>query len=106
MPILPKCFDPYLRYAISTDFRYFELFRPGKAVSCFSSWSSRSPDGERLRDGDELHDASFHVKFGPAESTITRYVTMRSGKVGGRRSRPGRGRHLGSICFGSSCRFR
>ena len=22
----PKCFGPYLRYAISTDFKYFEFF--------------------------------------------------------------------------------
>ena len=23
---LPSCFDPYLRYAIATNFKYFELF--------------------------------------------------------------------------------
>ena len=23
---LPNCFDPYLRYAIASDFKYFEFF--------------------------------------------------------------------------------
>ena len=31
----PKCFDPYLRYAISTDFADFEFFHKDTAVKLF-----------------------------------------------------------------------
>ena len=37
-----ECFGPYLRYAISTDFEYFEFFDDQRSIyGCSSWWSSR-----------------------------------------------------------------
>jgi hypothetical protein len=76
----PNCFDPYLRYAISTDFRYFDSFDPARSFDLFFLVELNDPGtGKDFRDAMNAYDSSFHVKLGPvgpAEQN-TSYVTLR-----------------------------
>jgi hypothetical protein len=79
----PKCYEPYLRYAISTDFTNFELFdekrfallllielhqadRAAEFAKMIAKWQAVL--------GPEFGDAFPHVE-------PTRYITMRAGKA-------------------------
>lgn len=74
----PNCFDPYLRYAISTDFRFFDSFDPAKGFELFFLVELIKPGtGCKFADDMNAYDSSFHVKPGPATPN-SRYVTMRS----------------------------
>ena len=75
----PNCFDPYLRYAISTDFRYFDSFDPEKTFELFFLLELIKPGTEEDNIATALnsYSSSFHVKLGPATPN-SRYVTMRS----------------------------
>jgi hypothetical protein len=74
----PNCFDPYLRYAISTDFRYFDSFGPERKFELFFLVELKEPGtGNDFAKAMNSYNSSFHVKLGPAESN-SRYVTMRS----------------------------
>jgi hypothetical protein len=93
---LPKCFDPYLRYAISTDFENFKLLdaRKSKASNAFkASRKSRSIDDGKLFLLVELIQAELvqefetamidrkvGADFGP-DVGQTRYAVMRAGKA-------------------------
>jgi hypothetical protein len=72
----PDCFDPYLRYAISTDFEYFEFFDGRKSFRLFFlaefKQADFAPEFER-----EMRKAGFSVEFGPALDNI-RYATLRT----------------------------
>ena len=50
-PGLPKSFDPYLRYAIATEFKTFESFEEG-STSCSFSWSSSGADWQLASKGE------------------------------------------------------
>jgi hypothetical protein len=79
MPI-PNCFDPYLRYAISTEFRYFDSFDPAaRTFELFFLVELMKPgtEDDNIATALNSYNSSFHVKLGPAASS-SRYVTMRS----------------------------
>ena len=69
----PKCFGPYLRYAISTEFANFEFFHGGEFALFFLVEFREAG----LADGFATH-IGYPVKFGPtAENPAhTRYSTM------------------------------
>jgi len=75
----PKCFDPYLRYAISTDFADFDFFHKDTAVKLFFLVEF---DPAAAKQGDPekgFADAMKHhqVEFGPADDR-TRYRSLRT----------------------------
>jgi hypothetical protein len=72
----PSCFDPYLRYAISTGFRDFEFFDQDSMLFFlveFKQIAAAADDFEKAMKG----NSEFAAAFGPAEDH-TRYVTMRA----------------------------
>src|SRR5215468_5376003 len=77
--ILPRCFGPYLRYAISTEFRDFAPF--DKRSKLFLLVEFKRPDAQTTDPEAEFERAmeSFHLQFGPANDD-TRYVTIRADK--------------------------
>jgi hypothetical protein len=73
---LPKCFGPYLRYAIATDFRNFEPFDEANSrlfllVEFKEAGSARKFEEEMKK---------FDVELGPGDKRI-RYATLRSRKA-------------------------
>jgi hypothetical protein len=73
----PKCFGPYLRYAISTDFRNFEFFDEKNFKLFFLVEFKRA---DLLADFDrDMNVAGVLVEFGPADDN-SRYVTARTDK--------------------------
>jgi hypothetical protein len=80
----PECFEPYLRYAISTDFRNFESFDE-KTFSLFLlvelHEAKLAADFERkIARFDAAFGPEFGREFGPYVGH-TRYVTMRASKA-------------------------
>ena len=84
----PKCFDPYLRYAISTNFRTFEPFEGDSRNKGASNlfFLAEFIEGRRANEAtkkafvEEMQGAArVTVEFGPSEEE-TRYVTMRTEK--------------------------
>ena len=77
--LIPNCFDPYLRFAISTGFRDFNSFDPKRKFELFFLVELKKPgtDTDNLAVALNSYKSSFHAKLGPAESSST-YVTMRS----------------------------
>jgi hypothetical protein len=77
----PNCFGPYLRYAISTEFRDFAFFDEDSRLfflvefkQADSATSDPATDFER-----EMNAAGLKVQFGPADDE-TRYATLRTEK--------------------------
>jgi hypothetical protein len=75
---LPKCFGPYLRYAIATDFRNFESFDE-RSFRLFFIVEFKG-EGSRRAFEKEMKDTRFDIEFGPGDEH-SRYATMRSGKA-------------------------
>src|SRR5579872_4893795 len=73
----PSCFDPYLRYAISTDFADFEFFREGEDFKLFFMVEFKSVDA--VMDFTNAMGDRFKVELGPvAAHERTRYRTLRA----------------------------
>ena len=79
---LPSCFDPYLRYAITTDFKYFEFFDES-AFKLFLLVEFKdavhAAEFEQEMDEDR-HEAKPGIEFGPTLSS-SRYATIRAFKA-------------------------
>jgi len=73
---LPKCFGPYLRYALSANFRNFEFFDEKKRHKLFFLVEFKQADFV-IAFRRKMRRAGFHVAFGPALDG-TRYATLRS----------------------------
>ena len=67
------CFDPYLRYAISTDFEDFKPFDNSKLF--FLVEFKQADLAAKFKE--DMDNAGFTVEFGPANCTNTRYATVR-----------------------------
>jgi hypothetical protein len=72
----PKCFGPYLRYAISTDFRNFEFFDSQSALFFLVEFheETASKDQQRMFVKEMAKHHGGVVDLGPSDGT--RYVTM------------------------------
>jgi hypothetical protein len=70
----PKCFGPYLRYAISTNFRNFAFFDEGTFTLFFLVEFERA-GLETTFQHDMINHAGVSVDFGP-HTDHTRYVAM------------------------------
>ena len=80
----PKCFDPYLRYAIATNFRTFEFFDEKKKFKLFFLVElNEGIQGKAFATAMNNHNSSFAVEVGPLAQVEknTRYATMRSNKA-------------------------
>src|ERR1700730_1163654 len=75
----PNCFDPYLLYAISTDFRYFEFFDE-KSKLFFLVEFKQAEGAKKFADEMNSANALFSVVLVPANGN-TRYATVRSEKA-------------------------
>ncbi len=79
---LPSCFDPSLRYAIATNFKYFELF-DDKNFKLFLlvefKDAKQAAEFEKEMD-DDKHEHKPGIEFGPADPN-SRYATMRASKA-------------------------
>ncbi|WP_114944945.1 hypothetical protein [Microvirga calopogonii] len=75
----PKCFGPYLLYAISTDFENFGPFDERKASYrlFFLVEFEKAEDGARFEE--EMREAGFPVVLGPADDSIP-YATLQTAK--------------------------
>jgi hypothetical protein len=73
----PKCFDPYLHYAISTDFETFEFFREKKKRLFLLAEFNKAGDEKKF--AREMNKAGFSVVIGPADDDI-RYITLHTNK--------------------------
>src|SRR3954471_10067291 len=81
---LPKCFGPYLRYAIATDFRNFESFDEDSFKLFFllefkGEGSARAFEREMTEPKDQK-EPTFDVELGPGDEH-SRYATLRSHKA-------------------------
>ena len=80
---LPNCFDPYLRYAISTDFKNFEFFDERKKLFFLVEFKQTDPaspsgsDDPASQFAKAMRQAGVSLEFGPADDN-TRYATMRA----------------------------
>jgi hypothetical protein len=77
----PECFDPYLRYAISTGFADFDFFRKDPDVELlflveFDQHVADRPDPEKDF-ADAMKPYKIEVEFGPANDR-TRYRSLRT----------------------------
>ena len=70
-PTIPECFDPYLRYAISTDFKNFAFAGDG-------FWLFLLAELMNPRDAGKFEEemSKFRVEFGP-DLSETGYITLR-----------------------------
>ncbi|MBR0739363.1 hypothetical protein JQ581_20735 [Bradyrhizobium liaoningense] len=74
---LPKCFDPYLRYAIESKFKNFEFFDPRESklfLFVELKTAERAEDFKRA-----MSPSGFGAEFG-LTSPNSRYLTMRAFK--------------------------
>jgi hypothetical protein len=75
----PKCFDPYLRYAISTGFKNFDLPDEKKDSSRLFFLVEFNKAGQEAKFAREMSKAGFSVVLGPADDNI-RYATLHTTK--------------------------
>lgn len=75
----PKCFDPYLLYAISTDFETFEFFGEKKKSHRLFLLAEFNKAGQEEKFAGEMNKAGFSVVIGPADDNI-RYATLHTSK--------------------------
>jgi hypothetical protein len=73
----PKCFGPYLRYAISTDFRNFEFFDLQSALFFLVEFHKTANQDDFVREMKKHHGVV--VDLGPSDNT--RYATMLATKA-------------------------
>jgi hypothetical protein len=85
MPVsddFPKCYDPYLRYAIATEFRTFEPFGDTK-TRLFFLGEFKQPATKAVKKAfvDEMLSLARvdDIEYGPADE-VTPYVTLRTKK--------------------------
>ncbi len=79
----PKCFGPYLRYAISTDFRNFEFFDDNIFSLFLLVEFKRAEHAAADFEKGIASFARFGPEFGPGFPNVhpTRYATMRASKA-------------------------
>ena len=81
---LPNCFDPYLRYAIATDFKYFEFFDDDDfrlfLLVEFKDAKNAAQFEKEMTAMDDNHDGKPGIEFGPAHRK-SRYATIRGFKA-------------------------
>jgi hypothetical protein len=78
-PNFPTCFDPYLRYAIATDFKNFELSdEKRRSVKLFFLVEFKEA-GQDREFTSEMEKAEFPVVLGPADDNV-RYATLYTDK--------------------------
>lgn len=75
----PRCFDPYLHYAISTDFKTFEFFDEKKESYRLFLLAEFNKAGQEGKFAREMNKAGFSVVIGPADDNI-RYATLHTDK--------------------------
>ena len=75
-PGLPQSFDPYLRYAIATEFKTFEAFDEERFRLFFLVEFKRA--GLATSFERRMKEAGFDVDLGPYDND-SRYVTLRTG---------------------------
>jgi len=80
----PKCFDPYLRYAISTDFADFDFFHKDTDAELFFLVEF-DPAAAKQRDPERdfanaMKQYQIEVEFGPANDR-TRYRSLRADRL-------------------------
>jgi hypothetical protein len=80
----PNCFEPYLRYAIATDFKYFESFDDKDfrlfLLVEFKGAKHAAPFAREMIAMDDNHDGKPGIEFGPADPK-SRYATIRGFKA-------------------------
>ena len=74
----PQCFDPYLRFAISTNFVHFEEFEQKNPELFFLVELKKGGLARQFRR--EMSQAGFRVEFGPSDEN-SQYVTVRVEKA-------------------------
>src|SRR5260370_38642957 len=79
---LPSCFDPYLRYAIATNFKYFELFDDEnfKLFLLVEFKDAKQAAAFEKEMGDDKHEHKPGMEFGPTDPN-SRYATIRAAKA-------------------------
>ncbi|MXQ14640.1 hypothetical protein [Microvirga makkahensis] len=75
----PKCFDPYLRYAISSNFGNFELPDGKKERSRLFFLVEFKEAGRETEFAAQMNEAGLSVVLGPAGST-TRFATLHAAR--------------------------
>src|SRR5262245_53217817 len=75
---LPNCFQRYLRYAIATDFRYFEFFDDQKFKLFLLVEFKDAKNAHEFEQ--EMQDDNLGIEFGPTDPK-SRYATMRGFKA-------------------------
>ena len=77
----PDCFDPYLRYAISTQFKNFEFFDEANGFKLFFlvefKLDSNTGADPAASFANDMSNAGFDVLLGPAEDN-TGYATLQA----------------------------
>ena len=79
----PDCYEPYLRYAISTDFRNFEAFDEDRFALLLLVELHRADKVDEFAKGMAGFGAALGPRFDDRNFPYvgrTRYVTMRAGK--------------------------
>jgi hypothetical protein len=80
----PACFGPYLRYAIVTDFKYFESFDDKDfrlfLLVEFKDAKHAAQFEKEMTAMDDSHDRKPGIEFGPADPN-SRYATIRGFKA-------------------------
>jgi hypothetical protein len=83
MPVtddFPKCFDPYLRFAISTKFRPFQPFDGQLRLFLLGEFKELATKAVKLAFSKDMTAAGGgDIEYGPADEK-TRYVTLRTGE--------------------------
>jgi hypothetical protein len=81
---LPKSFEPYLRYAIASDFKYFGSFaaRGFKLFLLveFKSAEHAADFETAMKAFDDNHEEKANIEFGPTDPA-SRYATIRGSKA-------------------------
>jgi hypothetical protein len=79
---LPGCFGPYLRYAISTDFRNFASFdnKSFKLFLLVEFKDAKMAKAFAQEMDDDRHDEKPGIEFGPTDRE-SRYATIRGSKA-------------------------
>ena len=75
-PGLPQSFDPYLRYAVATEFKTFESFEEESNKLSFLVEFKRG--GLATSFERRMNEAGFEVELGPYDND-SRYFTLRTG---------------------------
>jgi hypothetical protein len=77
--LYPKCFDPYLRYAISTEFQGFEFFQHAEIRLLFLVEFHKAGQAKAFAEAMASKNEAFVIELGPG-SHDSAYATVRGGK--------------------------